>query len=139
MQKEEETILKEILWGERPLHHLSFLKIGMFREGGGYRLENTRDLHVTGGPYDVARGLLRYRNEPVRLAEWAALVLNTPELFGLELSRSQEGRVFEEALGEAAGGGKVTPEVFERARALVPAFPKKRALSEPEQYGPPIT
>jgi len=137
MQKKEETILKEILWGERPIDHLPFVKIRLHKGPEGYTLENTRDLNLPAGPKDVARGLLRYRQEPARLSEWAGFILTATELYGLELNRTEEGRVLEAALRAAAAGQTPPAEALATARALVPAFPKKRALGEPEQYGPP--
>lgn len=130
MLKKEETILKEILWGERPVHHLSFVKISHSETPDGHEIENPRHLNVVGGPADVARGLLRYRQEPEKMKSWARLVWNNPDLFSIVLDPEGENSVLEKGLLEAIKGQALSEETLTRAETLVPTFPKKRFLGE---------
>ena len=130
MLKKEETILKEILWGERPVHHLSFVKISHSETPDGHEIENPRHLNVVGGPADVALGLLRYRQEPEKMKSWARLVWNNTDLFSIVLDPEGENSVLEKGLLEAIKGQALSEETLTRAKTLVPTFPKKRFLGE---------
>ncbi|MFQ5481206.1 MAG: hypothetical protein ACE5ER_00505 [Nitrospinaceae bacterium] len=136
MLQKEQTILREILWGERPIHHLPFVKIRLLQTATGYRVENPRHLAVTAQPQDVARGLLRYRLEISRLQVWARFILETPEIYSLELQGSEAGETLFQALNSVAQGGPLSPEALQTAQTLVPEFPKKRFLGEP--HPPPV-
>ncbi len=133
MLKKEETILKEIFWGERPAHHLSFVKIKHSVTPEGLpEIENPRDLNVVCQAVDIARGLLRYYREPEKLKSWALLILFTPEIFPLDLAPPEEKVVLEKALGEVAEGKPLPEDALTLAKTLVPTFPKKRFLGEPD-------
>ena len=130
MLNNEETILKEIVWGERPPHHLSFVKIKYTHTRDGHRVDNIRDLNVVAGTVDIARGLLRYHKEPQKLKLWATLFEDVPEVFSLSLSRDAQGDLMANALKCAAGDAPIDENALALARQLVPAFPKKRFLGE---------
>lgn len=131
MLNQEQTILKEIVWGERPPHHVSFLKIKYQHTQDGHRVENARDLNVVAGTVDVARGLLRYHKDPQKLKLWATLFEDIPEVFSLALSRDENGELMASAVKSAAGDTPIADEALALARQLVPSFPKKRFLGEP--------
>ncbi len=137
MLKKEETILKEILWGERPVHHLSFLKIKYSRGPDGHKIENPRHLNVVAGIEDVARGILRYYKEPSRLREWSLFLLQARELYDLDLGNTEWADVFLKQLERISTGESLDQDVLDHAREIVPFFPKKRALGEPELPGNP--
>ncbi len=126
MLKKEETILREILWGERPVHHLSFIKIRHSETPDGHEIENPRHLNVVGGPVDIARGMLRYRQEPEKMKSWARLVWNNPELFSIDLDPAGENSELEKAIVGVINGQTVSEEAMARAETLVPKFPKKK-------------
>ncbi len=137
MLKKEETILKEILWGERPYHHLSFLKIKHTLTPEGHQIENPRHLNVVAGMEDLARGILRYHKESSKLQEWAQFILEANELFDLDLTDPQWADQYLEALKNISRGNDLEQKVLEHAREIMPFFPKKRALGEPELPGNP--
>ncbi len=136
MMKNEETILKEIVWGERPPHHLSFVKIRYAHTGQGHVIENPRHLNVVAGPKDIARGILRYLKEPEKLKLWATLFDDVPEVFSLSLPRDDAGCLLQAALQCAVNKTPLTDDMLVQARQLSPSFPKKRYLGEPLSTDP---
>ncbi|QPJ63212.1 MAG: hypothetical protein G3M70_15545 [Candidatus Nitronauta litoralis] len=137
MLKKEETILKEILWGERPYHHLSFLKINHSLTSEGHRIENPRHLNIVAKIEDLARGILRYYKEPSKLQEWARFILEANELYDLDLGNNEWADQFLKELKNISTGNALEQKVLDHAREIMPFFPKKRALGEPEIPGNP--
>lgn len=70
-------------------------------------------------PVDLALGLLEYKNDPVKLREWATFIMSASEIIDLTFLESwPEGEELLEALWDASFEGRVKDTTMRVASAL---------------------
>ena len=91
-----ETIVRQVVRGERDVGALRSAGILVLPAGDGYEIVNDDGLSVVVGPHDVAAGVVALASDPDRLVEWASILLAGSIFLDLAMESEPAG---EELLG----------------------------------------
>lgn len=76
IQESPETkTLRGIVRGDRPWSDLADIGISVRIDGDKVEIANPRQLSVSVGAADLAQGILNYKHDPVKIREWASMIL----------------------------------------------------------------
>lgn len=71
----ESRTLRGIVRGDRPWSELADIGITVRIDGDKVEVANPRQLSVSVGAADLAQGILNYKHDPVKIREWASMIL----------------------------------------------------------------
>ena len=71
----ESKTLRDIVRGDRPWSELADIGISVKSHGDKVVIANPRQLSVSVGAADRAQGILNYKHDPVKIREWAPMIL----------------------------------------------------------------
>ena len=71
----ESKTLRGIVRGDRPWAELADIGISVRIDGDKIKISNPRQLSVSVGAADLAQGILSYKHDPVKIREWASMIL----------------------------------------------------------------
>lgn len=71
----ESKTLRDIVRGDRAWSELVDIGIAVRINGDKIEIANPRQLSISVGADDLARGILSYKHDPVKIREWAVMIL----------------------------------------------------------------
>jgi hypothetical protein len=113
-----ETLLRQVVRGERPIADLQQLDVRITHNGNVTTIENPRGLVLLATADDVASGVLRYENHPKELREWAWLLLAADTIYDLDLEGDQEGETLLNAVWDLSFGKELSSMAAAAARRI---------------------
>ncbi len=118
MAVSDSELILQVVRGERPWTDLQSLGITIQLLGMKSIVENPRRVEAVAGASDVARGLLRHRQHPTALREWAQVLMAGIPFLDLELGDNEVGDELLHALWDLVFGEPIPEATFELAERL---------------------
>lgn len=113
-----ETIVRQVVRGERDVSELRSAGILVLPAGDGYEIVNDGEICVVVGPVDVAAGIVAFAGDPAALAEWASILLAGAIFVDLSMDNAPGGEQLLEALWNLSYGQPLDEAALRLARQI---------------------
>lgn len=108
--------IKQVIRGEKPWINLRVAGVKIAFDNDECKVEGTGNVVVVPSVFDICSGLLRFRNDPVALKQWAAVLLAASSVIDLrELESDPIGNTLLEAIWDASAGAPIKQSILELA------------------------
>lgn len=112
----ESQTLKGVVRGERAWSELADIGITVRASGDAIEVRNPRQLSVAVDAKDLSAGILRYKHDPVKVREWATLVLADAISCELRLKEEGEEQALLDVMWDLSFGKGLSPQGLELAQ-----------------------
>jgi hypothetical protein len=109
-------ILRQIVRGERPWTELDEIGIQVRAKSGGFEIRNSKNVTVIAGAQDLALGILAYQHDPVKVREWASMILAGAIPCDLQLKETADEQDLLSSLWDISFGKGILPSALTLAR-----------------------
>ena len=117
-ESKEARILRQIVRGQRPWDDLESIGVHVHKRGDTYEILNSRGLTTIIRADDLAQGLLAYAHDPVKLREWAALIMADAIPCDLQMKDGTKEEDLLAVVKDIAFGGGLSEKSLLLARRL---------------------
>lgn len=112
----ESQTLKDIVRGDRPWSELGDIGITVRVSGDTIEIRNPRQLAVAVDARDLATGILRFHHDPVKVREWASLILADAVSCDIKLKDVPDEQALMSVMWDLSFGKGLSPEGLSLAK-----------------------